>query len=356
LGPDAKVDRQLRAVLGRVRLRYVCDTSAGYRRERNGSGFVYRDARGRPLRNPRTLKRIESIVIPPAWRDVWICPAANGHVQATGRDARGRKQYRYHPRWSEIRSDSKYDRLCDFAGALSTIRRKSAAHIRQSGLTRQRVLATVVRILDHTLIRVGGEEYARDNGSYGLATLRCRHVKLASRSVHLQFRGKSGQHHEIRIDDPRLVKIVRRCHELPGHELFKYIDEDGHVCDVGSGDINAYIREISGSDFTSKDFRTWGGTVHAAIELCVLGYPRNQTELKHKLAEAVRQTALRLGNRPAACRKHYIHPTVFDAFENRTLIELLRRTNGPTRLAGRGLSLQERAVLRLLQRRRAKAA
>jgi DNA topoisomerase-1 len=342
---------QVREALIDIGLRYVSDAAPGLRRRRNGKGFIYCDDKGRTIRDPSLLRRIRSMVIPPAWEHVWICPLPDGHIQVTGRDARGRKQYRYHSRWNELRKHHKFGRMIDFARSLPRIRAATERDLRDKHMSRRKVLAGVVRIMENTLIRTGCEEYARDNESYGLATIRRRHVELTGPKAKLDFRGKSGQDHVVQIDDPRLVKIIRQCHELPGHELFKYVDENGEVQDVGSGDINDYIREIAGSEFTAKDFRTWGGTVWAAIELKRLGYGRTKAQQKKNLVEAVRRTAARLRNRPATCRNYYIHPAVLQAFEDRTLIERLREPSDNNRAnrIQRGLDEHEAAVLRLLE-------
>src|SRR5215203_3902450 len=248
-------------------LRYTTDTRPGIRRVRKGRTFVYVGPDGRAIRAEAELARIKSLVIPPAWTDVWICPDARGHLQGTGRDARGRKQYRYHPRWRKVRDETKYDRMIGFAQALPVIRRKTREHLRRQGLPREKVLATVVQLLEKTLIRVGNDEYARTNDSYGLTTMRDKHAKVTSNSVHFQFKGKHGIAHEIKLDDPRLAKIVRDCQDLPGYELFQYVDEARVVRDIGSADVNEYLREIAGEEFTAKDFRTWAGTVLAAQAL-----------------------------------------------------------------------------------------
>jgi DNA topoisomerase-1 len=352
------VPEALQADLCDAGLRYVSDRQAGISRRRAGNRFVYRDATGRTVRDRATLARIKGLVIPPAWRDVWICPHGNGHIQATGRDERGRKQYRYHTRWNAHRSANKYDRLIEFAQTLPAIRRACARDLRAAGLPRAKVLAAVVQMMEQTLIRIGCEEYARTNESFGLATMRRRHVEVRSGVVRLRFRGKSGQSHDISVQDKRLVRIVRRCHDLPGHELFKYVDDDGNLCDVTSTDINAYIREIAGADFTAKDFRTWGGTVQAARALCALGYGETQQGHRAAMVEGIRQAALALGNRPATCRKHYIHPVVLEAFERRVILEALpgMRAAGAGRTSRTGLSADERAVLKMLKKSRRDAA
>ncbi len=248
-------------------LRYVSDRSPGIRRLRSGKSFRYEDPAGGAVRDRDTLDRIKALAIPPAWTEVWISPGADGHIQATGRDDRGRKQYRYHARWRSVRDDAKYGRTLAFGRALAKIRRATDKDLRLPGLPRRKVLAAVVRLLESTLIRIGNDEYARENRSFGLTTMRDRHATVAGSTLEFQFRGKSGVHHEIAIDDPQLARVVRRCQELPGQELFQYIDEDGEVRDVGSDDVNEYLRDVAGEEFTAKDFRTWAGTVLAMIAL-----------------------------------------------------------------------------------------
>lgn len=332
-------------------LRYVTDAKPGITRRRVGKAFGYVSAAGDQIRDSATLTRIRSLAIPPAWRDVWICPLANGHLQATGRDQRGRKQYRYHPRWNEVRSQNKYDRVIEFGEALPLVRRTIARHLRLPGLPREKVLAAVVRIMDDTLIRIGCEEYARDNQSYGLATLRRRHVKLKPGEARFEFRGKSGQDHKVAINDPRLLQIIRRCHELPGHELFKYVTDDGVVQDVGSSDINDYIRTVSTREFTAKDFRTWGGTIYAARFLAGLGCGQGESERKRNIAEAVKAAASELRNRPATCRKHYIHPAILFHYEAGSLLDRLNINRAGEQRAQRGAALtrDERSVLAFLK-------
>ena len=289
-------------------LRYVCDDVPGIRRVRSGKGFRYVDPRGRTVTDDATLARIRSLVIPPAWTDVWICPLANGHLQAIGRDKRGRKQYRYHPRWRETRDETKYERMAPFAHTLPRIRRRIGRDLKRRGLPREKVLATVVALLERTLIRIGNEEYARENKSYGLTTLRTRHVDVEGATVKFHFRGKSGKEHRLDVHDPHLARIVARLQDLPGELLFEYLDDDGQVRTIESGDVNEYIRQISGADFTAKDFRTWAGTVLAAERLC------RRAPTKRCVTAAIKEVAAALGNTPAVCRKAYIHPAVVDAF------------------------------------------
>ena len=331
-------------------LRYVSDGAPGLRRVRSGRGFRYVSADGRPVREKETLRRIRSLVIPPAWRDVWICPSPQGHIQAVGRDARGRKQYRYHPRWRVVRDEAKYERLVAFAHRLPPLRARVDADLRRAGLPREKVLAAIVRLLETTLIRVGNDEYARHNRSYGLTTLKDRHADVSRGRIAFRFRGKAGKAHTIRLDDPRLARIVKRCQDLPGEELFQYLDEDGSVCDVESGDVNDYLRAITAQDFTAKDFRTWAGTVLAAWALAGRRTFTTQAQARTNVRRAVEEVADRLGNTVAVCRKCYVHPAVFASYLDGTLARALR---GPSEREPprRGLSRRERAVLALLSKK-----
>jgi DNA topoisomerase-1 len=303
-----------------VGLRYVNDATPGLKRKRRGKSFCYLDEAGKRVRNEEHLARIRSLVIPPAWTDVWICAAANGHLQATGRDARGRKQYRYHPRWRTIRDATKYTQMIAFAEALPKIRRRVAKDLRLPHLSRNQVLATVVKLLETSLIRVGNEEYARDNKSYGLTTMRNRHVDVKGTRITFRFRGKSGKHHTVDVDDRRLAKVVSGCQDLPGQDLFQYVDDQGNPQNVNSEDVNAYLREISGAEFTAKDFRTWAGTVLAAMALGELEAADSHAQRKKNVVRAVESVAERLGNTPAVCRKCYVHPAIIDGYlEDATL-------------------------------------
>jgi DNA topoisomerase-1 len=335
-------------------LRYTSDTRPGIRRRRNGSGFVYLTAEGRPIRSAAELRRIRALVIPPAWRDVWICPDPAGHLQATGRDARGRKQYRYHPRWHEVRDETKYHRMLGFAQALPRIRRRTAEHLRTPRLTREKVLATVVQLLEKTLIRVGNGEYVKQNRSFGLTTMRDGHVEVARGRVRFSFKGKSGVEHDVDLSDRRLAKIVKACRDIPGYDLFQYYDENGERQSIGSADVNAYLKEIAGQDYTSKDFRTWAGTVLAAQMLKELDRADSETQLKRNVVEAVESVAKRLGNTKAVCRKCYIHPAVLDAYMDGSMLETV--SDRARRVARRAdaLSGEELSVLNLLQRRLAR--
>jgi DNA topoisomerase-1 len=317
-------------------LRYVSDTEPGISRQRAGTGFRYLKPDGRALRDPATLARIRALAIPPAWEAVWICTREDGHLQATGRDARARKQYRYHPRWREVRDETKYGRMLAFSKALPRIRRRVSQDLRLPGLPRDKVLATVVRLLETTRIRVGNEEYARENDSFGLTTLRTRQVQVNGSTMSFRFRGKSGVQHRVALSDPKIARIVRRMRDLPGYELFQYVDEAGETRAVDSGDVNEYLKALAGEDFTSKDFRTWAGTVLAAQALNECG--------KNQLKQAIEQVARQLGNTPAVCRKCYIHPAVIDAYMEGRLAAVM---NG---------SRAERCVQRLLARPRRKPA
>jgi DNA topoisomerase-1 len=330
---------------------YASDAAPGISRRRRGSGFIYLKPSGVVLKDPAHLARIRALVIPPAWTSVWICPDARGHIQATGRDARGRKQYRYHPRWREVRDDTKYHRIIDFARALPAIRRRTSADLGRAGLTKTRVVAAVVQLLEKTLIRVGNDEYARQNRSYGLTTMRDGHVNVSGGRLRFSFRGKSGVEHEIDLDDRRLARIVKACRDIPGYDLFQYFDEEGRRQTVGSADVNDYLRTITGREFTSKDFRTWAGTVLAARLLRDMAAFTSQSQAKKNIVAAVEAVAKRLGNTKAVCRKCYIHPAVFDAYLDGGMVQTVeQRTRAALRGAGR-LTEAEAAVLGLLQRR-----
>ena len=345
-------EREFRAVARSARLRYVSDGDRGFERRRHGKSFAYLRPGGQALRDRATLARIRSLAIPPAWKEVWICTAANGHLQATGRDARGRKQYRYHPRWREAQDQHKYERIIAFAKALPKIRRAVARDLRKRGLPREKVLATTVKLLETTLIRVGNEEYARDNKSFGLTTMQDKHVKFRGATIRFDFRGKHGKEHEIDLNDRRLAAIVHACRDLPGHELFQYVDEAGKVCDVGSGDVNDYLREIGGQDFTAKDFRTWAGTALAAQALQEFQDFDSKAAAKRNITKAIERVAERLGNTQAICRKSYVHPAIIEAYMDRSLIKTLkRRAEKELRGTLHRLSSEEAAVLALLQQR-----
>jgi DNA topoisomerase-1 len=327
--PAARSHTRREANPGRVAaeaagLQHVSDSAPGIRGEKKGRGFAYVDPDGKIMRDRGTLARIRALVIPPAWTDVWICCDPNGHLQVTGRDSRGRKQYRYHPRWRETRDADKYERLIGFAQTLPLIRRRVAAHLRRRGLPREKVLAAVVKLLETTLARVGNDEYAKENGSFGLTTVRNRHVRRAGATVRIAFTGKSGVDHEIAVADRRIAKIVRQCKELPGEDLFQYLDDDGKVHDVASTDVNEYLREITGQEFTAKDFRTWAGTALAAQALEEFEDFDTKAAAKRNITKAIEHVAERLGNTKAVCRKCYIHPAVIDAYLDRSLLESMK--------------------------------
>lgn len=335
-------------------LRYVSDADPGIQRRKTRSGFRYVSPAGEPVRDGETLGRIRSLAIPPAWTDVWICPRADGHIQATGRDARGRKQYRYHPRWRQVRDASKYERMQAFGAALPRIREACERDLARPGMPREKVLAAVVRLLETTLIRVGNDEYARDNRSYGLTTMRDRHVTIDGTRIEFRFRGKSGVRHQVRLKDRRLANVVRRCRDIPGQELFQYIDDDGERRTVGSGDVNAYLREIAGEEFTAKDFRTWAGTVLATLALQEFETFDSNTEAKRNIVRAIERVAERLGNTPAVCRKCYIHPAVLDAYLEGSMLDSLRARAETEMRDVAGLAPEEAAVLALLGERLAR--
>ena len=332
-------------------LRYVDDRRPGISRVKQGRGVSYRGPDGRRIRDGETLTRIRSLAVPPAWRDVWICSDSEGHVQATGRDARGRKQYRYHPRWREVRDGNKYERMVAFGRALPFIRRRVERDLARSGLPREKILATVVRLLELSLIRVGNEEYARQNESFGLATMHNRHVHVNGSALRFQFRGKSGILHEVDVHDRRLARIVRQSRDLPGFELFQYVDADGERRTIDAADVNTYLKSIAGDEFTAKDFRTWAGTVLAARALRELAVFNSQAQGKRNVLRAVEAVATRLGNTRAVCRKCYIHPKVVNAYLDGTLAESLdRKARRELRSNLKHLSHEEAAVLALLQR------
>jgi DNA topoisomerase-1 len=335
-------------------LTYTRDDTPGIRRVKKGRAFRYLDARGKPVK-PADLHRIRALVIPPAWTAVWICPDARGHLQATGRDARGRKQYRYHATWRQVRDGTKYGRLIEFGRALPAIRRRTDADLRRTGLPREKVLAAVVKLLERTFIRVGNDEYARDNHSFGLTTMRDGHVRVSGSTVRFIFRGKSGVEHELELDDRRLAKIVKQCRDLPGQELFQYRDARGAVVDIGSADVNAYLQDIAGEEFTSKDFRTWAGTVLAAALLRDFEAVDSDARARKNIVSAIEQVAKRLGNTRAVCRKCYVHPAVIDAYLDGSMRKSVGPRGGRTAKAIGRLTASEAVVLGLLQRRLAKS-
>lgn len=332
-------------------LRYVSDAAAGISRRRAGRGWRYFSPNGKPLRDEREIARIDRLAIPPAWRDVWICPHPNGHIQATGRDQRGRKQYRYHEDWRATRDATKYERMVAFGRALPRIRRRVAADLRRRGLGRDKVLAAMVRLLEATQIRVGNDEYARTNRSYGLSTLRNRHAKVRGARIEFEFTGKSGQRHEIDLRDPRLARVVAGVQDLPGQELFGYVAEDGAVVDVKSDDVNAYLREAAGAEFSAKDFRTWAGTVLAALTLAAEAAQPEHMHTKKNLSTVVKQVASRLGNTPSVCRKCYIHPAVLDAYLAGEVVPGASAAGETFVRTAASLSSAEKAVLQFLEKK-----
>jgi DNA topoisomerase-1 len=323
-----------------ARLSHACDTRPGLVRERVRGTFRYRAPDGKLVTDPHTLARIRALAIPPAWEQVWICPAANGHIQATGRDTRGRKQYRYHPAWTARRGDQKFSRMVGFGHALPAVRAKVEADLARPGLPREKVLAAVVKLLDQTHLRVGNPEYVRANRSFGLSTLLDRHVSFDGGTLRVRFRGKSGVWHDRTIGDRALARIVRHCRDLPGQDLFQYLGDDGAPHPIGSAEVNGYIRRAAGGDYTAKDFRTWAGTVKAAALLAELPRPESSAAAERDVAGVVRTVAAALGNTPAVCRKSYVHPAVIDAFRSGSL---------PPAVEADGLSAAEARVLRLLQ-------
>jgi DNA topoisomerase I len=333
-------------------IRYVSDGKPGIRRLRAGSAFRYLKPDGTAVTDEGELRRIKSLVIPPAWTEVWISLDPNGHLQATGRDARGRKQFRYHRRWREWRDEKKYNRMIAFGKALPKIRRRVRRDIRRPGLGREKVLAAIVRLLELSAVRVGNEEYARQNKSYGLTTLQDRHAKVNGSRIKLQFRGKSGKEHLIDIEHPTLSRIVRKCQDLPGQDLFQYVDEAGVTRDVTSGDVNDYLTEITGQDFTAKDFRTWTGTVLTALALREFEQIDSQAKAKRNIVRAIEQVAERLGNTPSVCKKCYVHPVILDSYLDGTLVTALReQAEREIHSSLRRLRPEEAAVVALLQRR-----
>ena len=360
------VDPDTRDTIRRAKLTYADPDGPGIARRRNGHGFKFVRPTGAAIKDSETIERVRRLAVPPAWDEVWISPDPRGHIQAVGRDAKGRKQYRYHEQWRRVRDDAKYDHVVDFAKALPAIRRAARRHLKLKGLPKQKVLAAVVLVMEKTLIRVGNDEYAKQNDSYGLTTLQDRHAKVNGQRVRFTFRGKSGVEHDIDLDDPELSKIVHKCRELPGHELFQYVDEQGAVRDIGSTDVNDYLRTITGQDFTAKDYRTWAGTVLAAKalkEFEAIGSGSNGDGsgaakkkaggLKKNMVRAIETVAARLGNTKAVCRKCYIHPAVLDAYLDGSLAARLKeRVAAELKIAKQhGLDEDEASVLRMLERK-----
>lgn len=333
-----------------VGLQYVTDEGLGIQRRKRGDKWAYISVDGNPIKDPREIERINQLGIPPAWSNVWICPDPDGHLQATGRDAKGRKQYRYHAKWRSLRDQTKFTRMIAFSEALPKIRARLEQDLSLPGLPRDKVLATVVQLMELTRIRVGNEEYAKTNQSFGLTTMRDGHVNIEGTKIRFKFRGKSGVEHDIELKDRRLARIVKRCQDIPGQELFQYIDDDGQRQSIASGDVNDYIREMTEADFTAKDFRTWAGTVLAARELHALGVCESATATKKAIVQAIKTVAAHLGNRPATCRKYYVHPAILSAFELGSLAEVMTtHTQRNTETSLHQLSCEEQAVVQLLK-------
>lgn len=347
----------LQQAAGEAGLRYVNSGEAGISRRRSGKGFTYRDPAGATIRDRAALKRIRSLAVPPAWTDVWICTLDNGHIQATGRDVRSRKQYRYHPLFRELCESTKFEHMLEFARLLPKIRARVSEHMAMRGLPREKVLATTVHLLETTLIRVGNGDYARRNRSYGITTLRQRHVEIEGSELRFRFTGKGGKEWRLRLSDRRVAKIVKACQELPGQELLQYVDAAGERHPVTSGDVNAYLREISGADVTAKDFRTWAATVGAALALARLGAAASATEAGRNVRDVIVQVAARLGNTPTICRKCYVHPEIIEAYAAGALVlETGSEAEIELRQALQSLQREETAVLALLRERLRPAA
>jgi len=338
-------------------LRYVGDDQPGYSRKRKGDEFEYFDTDGKLIRDEQRVLRIKRLAIPPAWTDVWICPSPNGHIQATGRDARRRKQYRYHERWREVRDENKYEKMVLFGHALPKIRKRLDEDLALPGLPRNKVLATVVQLLERTFIRVGNEEYARENKSFGLTTMRDQHVEVKGSKLSFRFRGKSGIRHEVDVSDRRIARIVSKLQDLPGQDLFQYVDDDGEVRDVTSQDVNDYLREITSEEFSAKDFRTWAGTVMAAIALEAVGAFETKKQAKANIKNAIGAVSKMLGNTPAICRKCYVHPAVLESYLSGNTIEGLKQ-KAKDALESDAIDLRqgEAAILKFLQARLEKKA
>jgi DNA topoisomerase-1 len=333
-------------------LRYVSDEAPGIARLGQPGAFRYAGPDGQAVSDEATLERIRKLAIPPAWTNVWICKQANGHLQATGRDARGRKQYRYHPRWRESRDEAKYGRMVAFGRALPAIRAQVDAALRLPGLPREKMLATIVYLLQATMMRIGNEEYARENKSFGLTTLRGRHVRIDGSEVEFRFRGKSGVHHAVKVQDRRLARIIRQTRDLPGQELFQYVDDEGQPHAIGSQDVNEYLQAISGADYTAKDFRTWSGTVLAALALREYEQFDSEAQAKRNVVQAIESVAKKLGNTPTICRKCYVHPEVIASYLDGTMLESMRASaKDELQHELHALEPEEAAVLALLQQR-----
>jgi DNA topoisomerase-1 len=356
-GSGAKIVAEAMDAAEEAGLRYVSDDRPGYTRKAKGEDFEWFDADGKPIRDEQRLLRIKRLAIPPAWTDVWICPAANGHIQATGRDARCRKQYLYHDRWREVRDENKYDRIISFGKALPKIRRQVAKDLKLPGLPRNKVLATVVQLLESTFIRIGNEEYARENKSFGLTTMKDRHVEVKGAKLRFRFRGKSGREHEIDVTDRRTAKIISKLQDLPGQDLFQNLDDDGKRCEISSQDVNEYLREITGEDFSAKDFRTWAGTMLTAVGLNAQEKFETKKQAKSNINTAIKAVAKILGNTPAICRKCYVHPAVLETYLDQKSIDGLKAmTEDALEKEDVDLRSSEAAVLKFLESRLTKKA
>lgn len=330
-------------------LRYVSDEDPGFSRKEQAKSFIYLDKNGNKLTEARHINRIEALVIPPAWTDVWICPYSNGHIQATGRDAKGRKQYIYHADWEAIRNTNKFNLMIRFGETLPLIRQRVEEDLRKRTLSREKVIAILVRLLEETLIRIGNHEYAKQNDSYGLTTLRNKHMEVEGSKVKFIFKGKSGKQWEVDIENKRLAKLIRQCQELPGQHLFQYLDEEGNRQTVDSADVNNYLKEIIEQDFTAKDFRTWGGTVRAAKELYDLGPAEAEKDKQKNVVQAIKKVSAALNNTPSVCRKYYIHPEIISAYMDNSLFENMEKASKSRDNSQFGLNTEETAVLNILK-------
>lgn len=339
-------DEELEKELKKAKLIYISDKRPGIMRQKIGRGFKFYDSEGQRVTSQRTLSRIEHLVVPPSWENVWICPSAKGYLQATGYDEKGRKQYLYHQAWNQLCQQNKFDKLVFFAQVLPKIRQQVRKDMRLKTLGQKKVIATVVWLLEHTLIRVGNDEYAKENNSFGLTTLRNKHVNVRGDRVKFQFVGKSGVEHKVDIDNPQVAKIIKECIELPGYELFCFLDDSGRKRTINSEDVNSYLKEITGEEITAKDFRTWGATLLSAVTLQKLGQPQDKKELAKDLLQAIRVVAKHLGNTTSVCRSYYIHPAIYESYQNQSLNQVFKR-NGYR--VPKGLSLNEYRVLSLLQ-------
>jgi DNA topoisomerase I len=331
-------------------LKYVSDNKPGYRRKKSGRGFIYVNPKGEKVTDPALIERFKALVIPPAWREVWICPDKKGHMQVTGRDQKGRKQYIYHPLWDEIRNSTKFYRLIDFAEILPHIRETVDKHLSKRGRTKEQVMAIIIQLLEKTLIRIGNIEYAKMNNSYGITTLRNKHVDINGSKIKFVFKGKSGKQWTVTLNDRRLARLVKQCQELPGQEVFNYIDEEGKLNTIDSSEVNEYIRGITGQDFSAKDFRTWSGTVIAALTLYELGPPEDEKDEKKKIIKTVKTVSDELINTPSICRKYYIHPDIFTSFNDGTLFSVMGKTL-KEETKPNGLDPEEKAVLKILKKK-----